>query len=410
MNASFRDESRNRCGKISETNGADIWSHELFSGLSPEQTGERTLPVIEHQVEDPAIIVEQGEAGRGLFLVSSGSVALTRKLASGQQQSLESVGAGGFFGETAFFTGADQPQPASARAVGLPAVIWEIAPGGLDSLLEACPEFRLRLSAEMADRFLCWNRRLNEELEDSRRLCALGLSLGELMHDLKTPLASILQTAYYLSRCAKPELTRLGKALDTSAHRMTQLTQEILDFSGDKVRLKLEPFRVGALLDRLNEELTGHPGMRHLEITRSIASDSILQVDAGKLLRVFVNLAVNAIEAMSPGDTLAIVVTETEDDVIFEFRDTGKGIPKEVLGRVFEPFVTSGKTHGSGLGMAIAKRFIDAHQGRIWIESRLGIGTSVFTLLPRRRGPTGEAVRRHKEAQTTVRPGKSRAV
>ena len=383
-------------------------NNTILAGLSPEAFAKRDLPVTEHRVTAPAVVVEQGESGRGLFLIGGGSVALSRKLACGRRQSLEVAGAGDFFGETAFLDG--RPQPARARVMKTPAIIWEIPPGGLDPLLEACPDFRARFSACMAERLLRWNRRLSEELEDTRRLCALGLNLGEIVHDLKTPVASVLQTAYYLRHCAVPELNRLGEAAEASARHMAQLTQDILDFSGGEPRLDCKPVRVNALLDLLVDELKRHPVFGSVEMTRSVDSNSVLSADAGKILRVFANLGVNAIEAMPRGGSLAIVVTNTDEDVIFEFRDTGEGIQPEIQKRIFEPFATSGKTHGTGLGMAIAKRFIDAHLGRIWIESKPEAGTSVFVLLPRTQFPAGGAgytpkaagpLTRAREARTT---------
>jgi signal transduction histidine kinase len=361
-----------------------FYENTIFAGLPPGDLAKWDIPVIEHRLNPSAVVLEQGEPDRGLFLIGSGSVALSRKLPCGHGQALEIVGEGGAFGDTAFLDGL--PQPAKAEVVKVPAVIWEIPPGGLDPMLEAWSEFRMRFFSCMTQQLLRWNRRLSDEIESTGQLCALGRNLAEIVHDLKTPMASILQTAYYLRHCPAQELIRLGEAAEASAEKMVRLTQDILDFSNGTTRLDLTPVYVETLLDRLDDEIMRHPtsASAWIEVTRSVDSNCILSADADKILRVFANLGINAIEAMPDGGSLNIAVTHTEEDVIFEFRDTGNGIQPEILERIFEPFMTSGKSHGTGLGMAIAKRFIDAHHGRIWIDSKLGAGTSVFVLLPRR--------------------------
>ena len=75
------------------------------------------------------------------------------------------------------------------------------------------------------------------------------------------------------------------------------------------------------------------------------------------------------------------------DQVRFEITDTSCGIPPELLGRIFEPFVTRGKSGGTGLGMAIARSIVEAHQGQIWVESTVGEGTTFFITIPRNLAP-----------------------
>ncbi|MGK0185675.1 MAG: signal transduction histidine kinase [Verrucomicrobiales bacterium] len=359
---------------------SDLYQNKIFKDLPPRELAKRHIPVMEHRLAPSSVVVEQGETGRGLCLIGSGSIGISRKQANGCSRAQEVHGSGDFFGVMGFLDG--RPQPARATVGNDPAVVWEISPGGLDGYLAASLEFRARFQQCMNERLLYWSRQFFDEVEDARRLCVIGLNLGAVVHDLKTPVASIMQTAYYLRHCAVPELTRLGEAAESSARRMEQLTQDILDYSSGMIQLKLDPVHVETLLDQLDHELKGHPFADENQVHRSVESNSLLSVDTGKILRVFVNIAVNAFEAMPQGGSLSIIVTKSDKDILFEFKDTGTGVPPAALERIFEPFFTNGKTRGTGLGMAIAKNLIEAHQGRIWLQSRPEPGTSVFILIP----------------------------
>src|SRR5262249_23604245 len=101
-----------------------------------------------------------------------------------------------------------------------------------------------------------------------------------------------------------------------------------------------------------------------------------------KLLRVFYNIASNAADAMPEGGTLCVSTGRQKDRLLIEFTDTGTGMTPEVRARIFEPFMTHGKSHGTGLGMSIVKKIVDDHNGTIEIESEPGKGTSVKIFLP----------------------------
>ncbi len=105
-------------------------------------------------------------------------------------------------------------------------------------------------------------------------------------------------------------------------------------------------------------------------------------VDFPRFLRVLCNLIKNAREAMPNGGIITLTSELLENQVILRISDTGTGIPAEIIGKLFEPFVTHGKSHGTGLGMAIAKSVVTAHQGTIAVSSVPGNGTTVEIRLP----------------------------
>lgn len=136
------------------------------------------------------------------------------------------------------------------------------------------------------------------------------------------------------------------------------------------------------LLDELNtQSLCLLPG-KNIQFVRDLRYEGNLMVDFPRFLRVLCNLIKNAREAMPNGGIITLTSELLENQVILRISDTGTGIPAEIIGKLFEPFVTHGKSHGTGLGMAIAKSVVTAHQGTIAVSSVPGNGTTVEIRLP----------------------------
>jgi len=121
---------------------------------------------------------------------------------------------------------------------------------------------------------------------------------------------------------------------------------------------------------------------RNVKIERNLNFSGKIKLDQDKIVRVFYNVASNAADAMPQGGTLTVSTEESGGQLKVEFKDTGTGMPEEVKRKIFEPFVTYGKKHGTGLGMAIVKKIIDDHKGKIEIESEMGKGTTIRLFLP----------------------------
>src|SRR6185369_15370729 len=125
---------------------------------------------------------------------------------------------------------------------------------------------------------------------------------------------------------------------------------------------------------------------KRVRVVRRYAADMAEgHFDAGELRKAFINFLINALEASPDGSELEVSIDATGDggDAVARvaIRDVGKGMEEETLRRLFEPFYTT-KAHGTGLGMAIAKKIVDLHKGRIEVRSRVGTGTTVTVLLP----------------------------
>jgi len=138
---------------------------------------------------------------------------------------------------------------------------------------------------------------------------------------------------------------------------------------------------IGSLI---NDVLASLPHTDHVRILSDV-SDLAVTADSHLMHRVLANLILNALQAMPERGTLTINASTCDDAVAINVRDTGLGIPEEMKDKLFSPLIT-GKAKGTGLGLAVVKRIVDAHGGTITFESAEGKGTTFTVTLPSRGG------------------------
>ena len=120
---------------------------------------------------------------------------------------------------------------------------------------------------------------------------------------------------------------------------------------------------------------------RNVKITQKIESEPTLWVDSNKIERVFTNLVKNAVDAMPNGGTIEISSRQNGENLEFIFADTGSGMSEDTIGKIFTPLFTT-KAQGMGFGLAICKRIVEAHGGKISVESTLNKRTTFTIALP----------------------------
>jgi signal transduction histidine kinase len=178
------------------------------------------------------------------------------------------------------------------------------------------------------------------------------------------------------------EAGKLADEMIQQIDRFVNMTQEILDFSRGVSATNFQDVKFEELivnvLNFVESDLTKHK----VELVRDLQFEGTVSIDQDKMTRVYYNIASNARDAMPEGGKLTVKTFAKNGQVVIEFQDTGTGMPEEVRRRIFEPFVTFGKKHGTGLGMAIVKKVVDDHKGRIEIESEMGKGTVIRITLP----------------------------
>jgi signal transduction histidine kinase/CRP-like cAMP-binding protein len=227
------------------------------------------------------------------------------------------------------------------------------------------------------------NAQLAQEMVSNERLSAVGKMASTIIHDIKNPMGTLRVYAQVMrKKAADEEVVKLADEMIRQVDRFVNMTQEILDFSRGVSALNLQETEFGELMEMVLVFIEKDLTKRNVKLIQENQFTGKVCVDADKLMRVFYNIAGNAADAMPLGGKLTVKSCQHGDTVMIEFSDTGIGMPPEIKAKIFEPFITYGKKHGTGLGMAIVKKIIDDHKGTIEIDSVLGKGTSVRLFLP----------------------------
>jgi PAS domain S-box-containing protein len=221
------------------------------------------------------------------------------------------------------------------------------------------------------------------------KLRALGQLASGVAHDFNNSLAAILGRAQLILRRVKDEeLIRSLGIIVTAAEDAAATVRRIQTFARKSLAAELELLDVGGLLGdaieitRTRWQNEARAEGSNVEVTLNAEPDLLTLGNASELREVFVNLIVNAVDAMPQGGSLKICCNRNGNRLRLRFADTGAGMTDEVRERVFEPFYTTKGVHGTGLGLAVSYGIIERHQGLISVESKLGRGTTFYIDLP----------------------------
>jgi signal transduction histidine kinase len=228
-----------------------------------------------------------------------------------------------------------------------------------------------------------------ERLRD--RLAAVGEMAAAIAHEVKNPLAGIEVMAGLLRRRVPdaPEAHALVADIIKEAKMANAIVQEVLDFVRP-IRLQVEPTTLAAAIDAAVPLADAKLRRGSIAVDVDLAGDlPPLQADEQQLTQLFTNLLMNAYEAMNGAGRVHITAERVRmedggdgrDAVSVAFTDNGPGMPPDVAEHVFEPFFTT-KPQGSGLGLAIVRKIVDAHDGRIDVQTEAGQGTTIRMTLP----------------------------
>jgi signal transduction histidine kinase len=228
-------------------------------------------------------------------------------------------------------------------------------------------------------------REAGERLRASEKLAALGRLSAGLAHELRNPLNTLNVLVYAMRQQAAAAGGGHApddlEVLQSEIRRMSLLVDQFLDFA----RPRPPSFRRQRVHEVVEETLLlvgPEARKRNVRIERRIDADvPPTWADGDQLKQVFLNLSLNAVQAMPEGGTLTVGLRSASGGVVTEFRDTGVGIPPEIRNRLFEPFFTT-RRGGTGLGLAIALRIVEGHSGDLRVESEPGRGTTVSVWLP----------------------------
>jgi two-component system sensor histidine kinase SaeS len=253
----------------------------------------------------------------------------------------------------------------------------------LDELADVADAFN-RMADELEQAFA-----RQKELEQARRDLVVAIS-----HDLRTPLASIQAMTEALADGVVTEPETVQRYYATMRSQIENLAGlindlfELAQLDTGQVQLRVEPVNLNDLLSDVLETMQVHARAKGVSLKGVFSQDApTIKAELAKIQRVLYNLVQNAIRHTPASGSVCLAARAVPEGIQVDVIDTGEGIPPEDLRHVFDQFFRgdrsrSRETGGAGLGLAIARRIIEAHHGRIWVESQVGQGACFSFILP----------------------------
>lgn len=231
---------------------------------------------------------------------------------------------------------------------------------------------------------------VEEQLRRNEKLSALGLLAAEVAHEIRNPL-TVMKMLYHSLELRFPQndpRAKDARIIEEKMEHLNRIVEHILDFART-AEPRMSPVNLNQLVEELGLLVRHKLKQQGIEFVLHLApSLPLVKGDAPQLEQAFLNLILNAAEAMPSGGSLTISTRAAHtgdapsDTVLVEFADTGPGMTEEQRQRAFASLLRTTKEKGTGLGLAIVSRVAEAHRGRLEIHSELGHGTRVTFLLP----------------------------
>jgi len=246
-------------------------------------------------------------------------------------------------------------------------------------------------------------RLVQERLLQSEKMSSVGQLVSGVAHELNNPLTGVMGFAQLLLlRDLDETARRQVETIYAEAERASKIVSNLLTFARRR-RAQKEPANINELLERVLELRQYDLRVHNINIDLHL-DDAMPETmaDANQIQQVFLNIIINAEQAMRPDDgregTLRIETRARGDAIVASFRDSGAGMSAETVRRIFDPFFTTKEAgEGTGLGLTISYGIIEDHGGRIWAESQVGRGTTFFVELPVVAGAAPAAPRAERE-------------
>lgn len=240
-------------------------------------------------------------------------------------------------------------------------------------------------------------KELAQALEELKRLDKMKSDfVSAVTHELRTPLTSIKGYASILKngklgKVSSEQKMRLER-IDRHATSLAKLVNELLDIArieSGKVEMEIKSLRVKEMLDEMMDIIRPQAQEKKITLSAEVGPEAgQIWADKDQIERVFLNILGNAVKFSPDEGKVSVKVTSAEEHTQVDVTDTGIGISKRDLGKIFDEFFRADNPinrtkKGTGLGLSLAKRIVAAHKGKIWVESRLGKGSTFSFTLPK---------------------------
>jgi signal transduction histidine kinase len=224
-------------------------------------------------------------------------------------------------------------------------------------------------------------KQLQEDLIKSAKFNVIGQLASSVGHELRNPLGVIKNSVYYLNMILKDDadekIFKHLKILDKKVNSANNIINDLLDIT----RTKIPTLELTDLNKTVRNALSNITIPENIVANIKLAKSPKSLFDREQIQRVIQNLIINAIQAMVEGGKLTIQTTKHENNVKLIVKDTGVGIPKKDIDKLFTPLFTT-KAKGIGLGLLICKQLVEGHNGTITVKSKVGEGAEFIVELP----------------------------
>jgi len=231
-------------------------------------------------------------------------------------------------------------------------------------------------------------KKLEQQLLHSERLATIGEMSAKVAHEIRNPLSSIsLNTELLYDEInkgngeEKSDAENLIQSILNEVDTLTEMSDEYLRFARFP-RLDTKPVSVNSVLIELSKFFNKERLQRGIALKENYASDlPLILLDINQIKQAFLNILKNSFEAMPDGGKISISTRLKDDNIVVSITDTGSGISKEDVQRVFDPFY-SAKVNGTGLGLALTMKTVEGHRGEIICKSTIDKGTTMVISFP----------------------------
>jgi signal transduction histidine kinase len=270
-----------------------------------------------------------------------------------------------------------------------------ITKGKIIGALEAINKHSGRFTEEDKDLLTALGAQAAVAIENARLFQQSDL-ISELVHELRTPMASLSTAAHLLLRpdLSEDQRGRILEIIRDETFRISELASAFLDLSrleSGRAQYQTEVFDIDKLLEDCDLVMNSRATEKGLTLKLNIKKPlPPLKADRDKIKQVVLNLLSNAIKYNNPGGKITLSAHTRRDELVLSVSDSGTGIPAESIPHLFEKFYRAPGSEmmasGTGLGLTISKRIVEAHGGRIEVDSQLGVGTTFTVYLPLKAG------------------------
>ncbi len=349
---------------------------EIFSELPPRLIGMVSKNASLNVYKRGDFVFKEGEPGDSFYIIKEGT-AIVKK----SNNVIATLKRGDFFGEMALV---EEHNRSATIIAGDALTLIEIHRNVFNKVISKYPPFSLEMIKVLSKRIRETDERMIQELLRQERLTTLGKLAGTVIHDLKGPIGAVRGYLELLARESISNEDRITfvSIIKKEVDRLLEMVQELLEFSRGKASYQIIKTDISLLMEEISVLFEKELKDKNITAGKQLGENLYADIDPQKTKRAIINIVNNAIEAMENGGVLTIITEKIDENIAIKIKDIGKGMDAETLAHLFEPFFTKGKSKGTGLGAAIAKKIIEEEDGKIDVESMPMEGTTFTITFP----------------------------